>query len=180
VAWLAVLGIVGGIAATAGGTFSTAMTIDGTDAQRTIDLLQSEFTDASRGAGQVVFHKSDGAPFTESEKEAISRALATVHRLPAVDDTVDPFEVQQTLDDNATDVANAPTEFADGQRKIDRGQEKITDGLAQIADARKDLADGWVEIASNQKKLDEGFAELRAAAKQDVIPCDCASCAAKE
>ena len=166
VAWLAVLGIVGGIAATAGGTFSTAMTIDGTDAQRTIDLLQSEFTDASRGAGQVIFHKSDGAPFTESEKEAISRALATVHRLPAVDDTVDPFEVQQTLDDNAADVANAPTEFADGQRKIDRGQEKITDGLAQIVDARKDLADGWVEIASNQKKLDEGFAELRAAAKE--------------
>jgi RND superfamily putative drug exporter len=166
VAWLAVLGIIGGIAATAGGTFSTAMTIDGTDAQTTIDLLQSEFTDASRGAGQVIFHKSDGAPFTASEKDAISRALATVHRLPAVDDTVDPFEVQQTLDENAADVANAPTDFADGQRKIDRGQQKITDGLAQIVDARKDIADGWVEIASNQKKLDEGFAELRAAAKE--------------
>jgi RND superfamily putative drug exporter len=166
VAWLAVLGIVGGIAATAGGTFSTAMTIDGTEAQKTIDVLQSEFTDASRGAGQVIFHKSDGAPFTESEKDAISRALATVHDLPAVDDTVDPFEVQQTLDDNAADVANAPTDFADGQRKIDRGQQKITDGLAQIVDARQAIADGRVEIAANQKKLDEGFAELRAAAKE--------------
>jgi RND superfamily putative drug exporter len=94
VAWLAVIGIVGGIAATAGGTFSTAMTIDGTDAQKTIDILQSEFADASRGSGQVIFHKSDGKPFTESEKGIISRALATVHDLPAVDDTVDPFDVQ--------------------------------------------------------------------------------------
>jgi RND superfamily putative drug exporter len=166
VAWLAVLGIVGGIAATAGGTFSTAMTIDGTDAQTTIDLLQSEFTDASRGAGQVIFHKSDGTPFTDSEKVAISEALATVHDLPAVDDTVDPFDVQQTLDENAADVANAPTDFEDGQRKIDRGQRKITDGLAKLVDARKDLADGWVEIDSNQKKLDEGLVELRAAAKE--------------
>ncbi len=166
VAWLAVLGIVGGIAATAGGTFSTAMTIDGTDAQKTIDLLQTEFTDASRGAGQVIFHKSDGAPFTESEKDAISRALATVHDLPAVDDTVDPFDVQQTLDDNAADVASAPSDFADGQRKIDRGQRKITDGLEQIVDGRQDIAAGWVEIAANQKKLDKGFAELRAAAKE--------------
>ena len=88
VGWLAVIGIVGGVAATAGGTFSTAMTIDGTDAQRTIDILEEEFTDASRGAGQVVFHKTDGTPFTASEKEAISASLAAVHDLPAVDDTV--------------------------------------------------------------------------------------------
>jgi RND superfamily putative drug exporter len=166
VAWLAVIGIVGGIAATAGGTFSTAMTIDGTDAQKTIDVLQSEFTDASRGAGQVIFHKSNGAPFTQSEKDAISRALATVHDLPAVDDTVDPFEVQQTLNDNSADVANAPTEFADAQRKIDRGQRKITNGVAALVDARKEIADGRIAIAANQEKLDKGLVTLRAKAQE--------------
>lgn len=166
VAWLAVLGIVGGIAATAGGTFSTAMTIDGTDAQSTIDILQSEFTDASRGAGQVVFHKSDGVPFTELEKDAISRALATVHDLPAVDDTVDPFDLQQTLDDNAADVASAPSEFTDGQQKIDRGQQKLDDGLAQISEARADIEAGRIEIAANQQTLDEGLSELLAARKE--------------
>ena len=166
VSWLAVIGVLGGVAATAGGTFSTAMTIDGTDAQTTIDVLQSEFTDASRGAGQVIFHKADGQPFSEAEKVQISEALQDVHSLPAVDDTVDPFDTQQTLDDNAADVAGAPSEFLKGQRKIDRGQKKITDGVAALVDARQGIADGRSEIAANQKKLDKGLAELKAAAKE--------------
>lgn len=166
VSWLAVIGVLGGVAATAGGTFSTAMTIDGTDAQTTIDVLQSEFTDASRGAGQIIFHKADGQPFTDVEKEQISDALQGVHTLPAVDDTVDPFDVQETLDENAADVAAAPTDFLKGQRKIDRGQRKITNGVVALADARKDIADGRIEIAANQKKLDQGLATLRAKAKE--------------
>lgn len=166
VSWLAVIGVLGGVAATAGGTFSTAMTIDGTDAQTTIDVLQSEFTDASRGAGQIIFHKADGQPFTDDEKQQISEALQGVHTLPAVDDTVDPFDVQETLDENAADVAAAPTDFLKGQRKIDRGQRKITNGVAALADARKEIADGRIEIAANQKKLDKGLVELRAAAAE--------------
>ena len=111
--WIAVLGLVGGLAATAGGTFSTAMTIDGTDAQRTIDVLQSKFSDASRGIGQVVFHKKDGTPFTDAEKASISSALTEVHDLPAVNDTVDPFETQAELDEKAQDVADAPADGVD-------------------------------------------------------------------
>lgn len=166
VSWLAVIGVLGGVAATAGGTFSTAMTIDGTDAQTTIDVLQSEFTDASRGAGQIIFHKADGQPFTDDEKQQISEALQGVHTLPAVDDTVDPFDVQETLDENAADVAAAPTDFLKGQRKIDRGQRKITNGVVALADARTEIADGRIEIAANQKKLDKGLVELRAAAAE--------------
>lgn len=163
VSWLAVLGIVAGVAATAGGTFSTAMTINGTDAQETIDVLQSEFTDASRGAGQVIFHKADGVPFTDAEKDAISAALTAVHDLPAVDDTVDPFETQQTLDENTADVASAPAEFAKGQRKIDKGQRKIDKGLADLAAGRIELADARADLTANQKKLDKGLTQLRAA-----------------
>jgi RND superfamily putative drug exporter len=161
--WIAIIGILGGIAATAGGTFSTAMTINGTDAQTTIETLESKFSDASRGIGQVVFHKTDGLPFTDEEKENITAALESVHDLPAVDDTVDPFDVQATLDENARDVADAPEKFADGQKKIDRGQAKIDKGLKDLAAARVDLANGRVELVANQKKLDKGLAKIQEA-----------------
>ena len=163
VGWIAVIGIVGGVAATAGGTFSTAMTINGTDAQTTIETLEANFKDASRGIGQVVFHKTDGKPFTDDEKATISAALLSVHDLSAVDDTVDPFETQATLDDNAADIANAPAKFADGQEEIDDGQAKIDKGLKDLASARTEIADGRIELAANQKKLDKGLAKLRKA-----------------
>ena len=166
VGWIAVIGIVGGVAATAGGTFSTAMTINGTDAQTTIETLEANFKDASRGVGQVVFHKTDGLPFTDEEKENISAALLSVHDLPAVDDTVDPFETQATLDENALDIADAPAAFADGQKEIDDGQATIDKGLKDLASARVDLADGRIELAANQKKLDKGLAKLRKAAAE--------------
>lgn len=166
VGWVAVIGIVGGVAATAGGTFSTAMTINGTDAQTTIETLQAKFSDASRGIGQVVFHKTDDQPFTDDEKANISAALLAVHDLPAVDDTVDPFETQETLDSNARDVADAPAEFVDAQKKIDKGQRKIDRGVADLAAARVDLADGRIELAANQKKLDKGLAKLRSSAAE--------------
>jgi RND superfamily putative drug exporter len=166
VGWIAVIGIVGGVAATAGGTFSTAMTINGTDAQTTIETLETNFKDASRGVGQVVFHKTDGMPFTDKEKESISAALLSVHDLPAVDDTVDPFETQATLDENALDIADAPAKFADGQKEIDDGQTAIDEGLTALAEARVTLADGRIELAANQKKLDKGLAKLRKAAAE--------------
>ena len=49
-------------------TFSTSMSIDGTEAQNTIDSLEKNFPDASRGTGQVIFHTANGLPFTEAEK----------------------------------------------------------------------------------------------------------------
>jgi RND superfamily putative drug exporter len=37
IGWVAVLGLAGGLAVAGGGTFSTSMSIDGTEAQNTID-----------------------------------------------------------------------------------------------------------------------------------------------
>ena len=166
VGWVAIIGIIGTIAATAGGTFSTAMTINGTDAQSTIDTLQKKFSDASRGVGQVVFQKTNGQAFTDLEKSAISDALTAVHDLPAVDDTVDPFTTQRKLDRNAHKIDTAPARFIDGQQKIDDGQATIDKGLKDLAAGRAKLADGRAALVSNQLKLDKGLTKLLAAAHE--------------
>jgi RND superfamily putative drug exporter len=166
--WLAVIGIVAGLAATAGGTFSTAMTIDGTDAQQTINTLEANFPDASRGAGLVVFHKTDGTPFTAAEQATISAALTSVHTLHGVNDTIDPFSTQAKLDRRIAKLQKAPAKLADGQRKIDDGQRKIDDGRATLAAALTKLNDGVAKLIAAQHKLDKGARQLHAA-KADAL-----------
>ncbi len=155
-AWIAALALSVGLALTAGGSFTSAMTIDGTPAQRTIDTLQTSFPDASRGTGQAIFHKTDGTPFTEAEKQAIADVLSRVARLTGVDEVIDPFDTQAILEDSAAKLADAPRTIADGQAKIDDGQAKIDDGL-------KDIEAGWAQIESGRAGTVAGWAELNAA-----------------
>ncbi|MFM2411837.1 MAG: hypothetical protein RLZZ587_170, partial [Actinomycetota bacterium] len=122
IGWLAVFGLAAGAAATSGGVFTTAMTIDGVPAQKTIDKLQSSFPDASRGTGQVIFHTENGLPFTEAEKAQIADALAAVDGLPAVSESINPFTAQAELNDQRDELSQAPDKIAAAQAKIDKGR----------------------------------------------------------
>lgn len=160
VGWFAILGIAGALAATSGGVFTTAMTIDGVPAQKTIDKLQSSFPDASRGTGQVIFHTANGVAFTEAEKAAIAKALSKVDGLPAVSETVNPFTAQAKLNDQRDELAQAPDKIAAAQAKIDDGRQKINDGRAKLLTAGKDIEKGIRELAKNEKALKAGEKEL--------------------
>jgi RND superfamily putative drug exporter len=153
--WLAILGVAVGAAATAGGTFTTAMTIEGVPAQKTIDKLAENFPDASRGVGQVIFHTANGKPFTEAEKAAITRALEAVGSMNAVSEAIDPFDAQRALNDQREELNQAPDDIAAAQAKIDKGR-------ADVADGREKLADALAEIAVNVKKLVAAEKELKA------------------
>ncbi len=160
IGWLAVFGLAAGAAATSGGVFTTAMTIDGVPAQKTIDKLQSSFPDASRGTGQVIFHTENGLPFTEAEKAQIADALAAVDGLPAVSESINPFTAQAELNDQRDELSQAPDKIAAAQAKIDKGRRDIDAGRDKLATAQKDLAAGITELAANEKTLLAGEKEL--------------------
>ena len=160
IGWFAILGIAGALAATSGGVFTTAMTIDGVPAQKTIDKLQSSFPDASRGTGQVIFHTANGQPFTEAEKAEIADALAQVDGLPAVSETINPFTAQAELNDQRNELAQAPDKIAAAQATIDKGRRDIAEGRKKLEAAQKDLAAGITELAANEKTLLAGEKEL--------------------
>ena len=77
IAWVMALGLSVGVALTAGGTFTSAMTIDGLPAQATIDKLQTTFPDASRGVGQIIVHTTDGSEFTAADETAARASVLT-------------------------------------------------------------------------------------------------------
>lgn len=160
IAWVMALGLSVGIALSAGGTFTSAMTIDGLPAQATIEKLQTSFPDASRGVGQIIVHTTDGSEFTEADMAAVAEALATVAALDGVSETIDPFVTQEELDTQRADAAAAPDKLADAQAKIDDGQKKVTDGLAELDAAVADIEKGKTELARAQSELDAGKAEL--------------------
>ena len=162
VGWLTVFGIAGALAATSGGVFTTAMTIDGVPAQKTIDKLQSSFPDASRGTGQVIFHTANGKAFTEAEKAAIAKALEKVNGLPAVSETINPFTAQADLNDRRDELAQAPDAIAAAQAKIDKGRADIASGRKELSQAKRDLDKGVTELAANERKLLDGEKQLKA------------------
>jgi RND superfamily putative drug exporter len=158
--WTAILGIAVGAAATAGGSFTTAMTIEGVPAQKTIDKLAESFPDASRGVGQVIFHTDNGKAFTEAEKQAIRDVLAEVGTMNAVSEAIDPFEAQSALNDQRDELNQAPDDLAAAQAKIDKGRADVADGRAALIDGADELSASVSKLVSSEKELKAGEAAL--------------------
>ncbi|MFM5905579.1 MAG: MMPL family transporter, partial [Micrococcales bacterium] len=158
-AWLVVISwillLVVGVTAmlSFGGTLSSAMSIPGTKAQTVIDNLKKSFPDASRGTGQVVFHKLNGDAFNAADRKAIAEALSKTTKLELVNSVVDPFQTAQTRLEGAQKLAKA-------QRQIADGYQTIKDKTAQLKAAQAKIADGRASLEANQTKLNQQAAQL--------------------
>ena len=82
VAWLVVLGVAGGLAATFGGQLSDEVTIPGTESQQGLDVLETRFPELSGTLGQVVYTAPEGERITDYRRP-IERRL---QQLRQVDD----------------------------------------------------------------------------------------------
>ena len=152
--WILLLGSTGTLAATAGGSFTTTMSVPGTPAQDTIDKLQKSFPKASRGSGQVVFATENGKPFTASQKRQIAKQLAAVDVLSAVDSTMNPFTTQAKIDKSKSDLKSGAAKLADAPASIAAAQKKIDDGKAKLAAAQKTVDANKAKLTAGQKALD--------------------------
>ena len=159
VVWLLLIGSTATLAATAGGSFTTTMSVPGTPAQDTIDKLQKSFPKASRGSGQVVFATESGKPFTASEKREIAKQLTSVDSLSSVDSTMNPFTTQAKIDKSKSDLRNGASKLADAPAAMAKAQKKINDGKVKLADAQK-------TIDANVEKLKKAQSDLTAKSKQ--------------
>ncbi|MHB8891726.1 MAG: MMPL family transporter [Candidatus Limnocylindrales bacterium] len=91
IAWLLILGIVIGFAATGGGRISTSLTIDGTPSQQVLDQLREELPAASGGQGTLVFTVPQGERLDQGERAtAIAAAARDIAALPVVVDRPSP------------------------------------------------------------------------------------------
>jgi len=167
--WVLLLGVTGTLAGTAGGSFTTTMSVPGTPAQNTVDELKKSFPKASNGSGAVAFATDNGKPFTAAQKAAIAEQLAQAKKMPTVASVMDPFATDKLLQKQKRQLAKGAKQLASAPKDMAAGQKKITDGLAALAKAqtdltaqRKTLQGQAAQLAAGIKQLQGGIAQATA------------------
>ncbi|MDP9821106.1 MMPL family transporter [Nocardioides massiliensis] len=124
VAWVVVLGVLGGAALVGGGQLTDDLSIPGTESQAGIDVLGDRFPELAGTSGQVLFSVGEGERVADHRAE-IGRIVAQLGDLELVRVATDPF------DDGPQAAAQAVSD--DGRHALSQVQLAI--GLEQVDDA---------------------------------------------
>jgi RND superfamily putative drug exporter len=154
VAWVVILGVVGGGFAIGFKGLSSSFDIPGTASGDVIAELQDELPDFSGASGAVVFRTSDGSALTDAQKGDITTLVDSAGDLPDVARVTDPFEAQAQLDTQRQQVVDGRQQLADARAQAEAGQAQLDAGAAQLD--------------QGQQQLDAGRAQLDAAPLPDA------------
>ncbi|HEX7535855.1 MAG TPA: MMPL family transporter [Dermatophilaceae bacterium] len=104
--WIVLLAALGTGAAVLSGPSTTNVTIPGTEAQRALDSLSTQFPAASGGSGSIVVAAPAGRTVTDARGQAaIAAVTAEARRLPDVAAVLDPAQTGQISRDKSVAVA---------------------------------------------------------------------------
>ncbi len=136
-AWVVLLGVMGGMAAAFGGQLSDEISIPGTESQQGIDVLETRFPEVSGTLGQVVYSAPDGGDITDYRRP-IEQRLEQMRTIDEVRFAVSPFD-QDTRDLSISEDG----EHALVQVQLTIPLEKVTpelqDEIAEAAGSPQDL-----------------------------------------
>ncbi|MFM2024787.1 MAG: hypothetical protein RLZZ56_800 [Actinomycetota bacterium] len=163
ISWFLIMASVGTWAVLGMGKLTTSMAIDGVPAQTVIDELQKSFPEAARGSGSVVFHKTDGTPFTYEDKTAIAEILDHVKTMEAVADTIDPFKLDVTKAEAEVKIADGKVQIAEAKATIALNEQKLKDGKAKLVSAKAQLDAAANQLKSAKAQLDAEKAQYNLA-----------------
>ncbi|KQR21437.1 MMPL family transporter [Microbacterium sp. Leaf151] len=162
VAWVVILGVVGGGFAIGFTGLSSSFDIPGTASGDVIAELQDELPDFSGASGAVVFRTSDGSALTDAQKSDITALVDSAGDLPDVARVTDPFEAQTQLDTQRQQVVDGRQQLADARAQAESGQAQLDAGVAQLDQGQQQLDTGRAQLdaaplpdAQKQAQLDE-------------------------
>ena len=89
--WVLVAILTSVLASAAGRQYANNFTLPGTEAQRVVDLLGSEFKSQSGDVDTIVFHTTRGTVLSPQVRAAITPLLARVSRMPHVVAVISPY-----------------------------------------------------------------------------------------
>src|SRR5258707_7098788 len=89
VGWVIVLGGLLGARHAFGGEYINNFTVPGSSSAQGVDTLNSQFSQQSGYAGQIVFHARSGT--VADQQSAVNQATTNVSKLPDVIKAVSPF-----------------------------------------------------------------------------------------
>ncbi|MEV4132037.1 MMPL family transporter [Dactylosporangium sp. NPDC049742] len=113
--WVVILGGLGGAAAAFRGATSSDFTMPGTESQRAIDALKSQFPEASGATGTIVIGAPKGQNL-QASKDAVQGLVAEASKLPGVIGALDPFQTGAVSPQG--DYALVTVQFAERADKV--------------------------------------------------------------
>jgi putative drug exporter of the RND superfamily len=90
-AWLIALVLVGGIAKSAGSTYTNNFSFPSTDSSRALDVVKANFPSQSGDSDQIVVQAKTGTLHTPEVQNAVNEMLANVEHLPFVTGVTSPY-----------------------------------------------------------------------------------------
>jgi len=168
IAWVVVLGIVGGGFLVGFKGLSSSFDVPGTASGDVIAKLQEELPDFSGASGTVVYRTTDGSALTDEQKSAISALAASAGDLPDVARVTDPFATQQLLDEQRQQVVDGRQQLADARAQAESGQQQLDAGAAQLEQGQQQLDAGRAQIEAAPLPAAQKQAQLDALDEQQA------------
>ncbi|MET7425685.1 MMPL family transporter [Dactylosporangium sp. NPDC005555] len=113
--WVVILGGLGGSALAFRGATSSDFTMPGTESQRAIDALKSQFPEASGATGTIVVAAPEGQQL-QASKSTVDGLVAEASKLPGVLGALSPFQTGAVSQDGR--YALITVQFADRSDKV--------------------------------------------------------------
>lgn len=155
VAWLAVLGLVGGLGASFGEKFNAEITIPGTEFQTVLNDLKVSLPAAAGASGAVAFTTTTGEPFTAEQKQVVADVVARWGKVEGVDAALDPFALQAQMDAAPAQLAQAEAQLTSGQQQYDAGKAQLEASKAPLEAAKAQLDAGEAAYAAQKAQVDQ-------------------------
>ncbi|AMB58849.1 MMPL family transporter [Microterricola viridarii] len=178
VAWVVILGLAVGAFFALGGALSNSFDIPGTASGAVTEELAQKLPATAGGTGTVVYKTTDGSPFTDAQKQAISEAASSAKNLDGVATVIDPFSASDQQAAQAQKIADGRTQLDNGLAQLDAGQAQLDAGTAQLDQAQQQLtaardqavaagagAEQLAALDAQQAQLDAQRAALQAQQK---------------
>ena len=150
-AWVAVLALVGGTAATFSKPLTTEFSIPGSRFEVVLDDLKQAIPVAAGASGTVVFTSEDG--FDATQRGQIEATLEQWRELDGVAEVVDPFATQEQLDAADDELAAARQQLDDGAAEADAGRDELTAAQAEVDAGRAELDAGREQLEAARDQL---------------------------
>ncbi|GGM25377.1 MMPL family transporter [Dactylosporangium sucinum] len=135
IVWVVVLGALGGAAAAFRGPTSSDFTMPGTESQRAIDALKTQFPEASGATGTIVVKVPDGQTLA-ANKDTIDALVLEANKLPGVVGAMSPFQTGAVSQDRYALVTVQFKERADKVTDEQRAAYEASGAAAQQAGLR--------------------------------------------
>ena len=132
-AWVLLLAILGGLAATFIRPTSQSISIPGTEAQKGIDRVNELFPDSGKGTGRIIFASHDGTKIADN-KDRIDTLLAFVKDTPGITQVIGPFDQATFMSEDGT-IAYAQVQLKSAQGSTDKNTLDAIDKVVNAANS---------------------------------------------